>query len=166
MSQISFDDLPDGARLWIFPADRPLAPAELESLTRSVEQSLAGWNAHGSPVRWGHTLLYDQVLLVGVDESHAELTGCSIDSCVASIRTLEAELQVGMLDHARVFYRDGDRLTWAARPEFRELAAAGSVTQETIVLNNIITTVGEFRRGGWETPAKSSWHAQAFPLGA
>jgi hypothetical protein len=166
MSQISFEQLPDKARLWIFPADRPLSPEERAGLTAAVTESLAAWNAHGSPVRWGQTLVKDQVLLIGVDETHTELSGCSIDSCIDRIRQLERDLDTGFLDHGRVFYREGERLTFVSRPAFRALAEAGAVGPDTVVYDNVLQTVGEYRHGRWEVPARDSWHARAFPLRA
>jgi hypothetical protein len=162
MSQVAFDTLPDEARLWIFAADRALTPAERETLVRSVESGLAAWDAHGSPVRWGHKLAHDRFLMIGVDESATALIGCSIDNAVRRIREVEASLGVAMLDNGRVFYREGDTILRAARAEFGDLARAGRVTGDTIVFNNVLATVGELRQGHWEVPMKRSWHAEAF----
>ena len=164
MSRIPFDALPEHARLWIFAADRKLEPSEQRALEEAVEQGLAGWNAHGSPVHWGYSLVRDQFLLVGVDETHTALSGCSIDSAVRQIRDLEARLGVPLLDNGRVFYRDGSGIRVVSRNEFRALAERGAVDMETVVYNNVLATVGEFRRGGWEVPMRDSWHRSAFPI--
>jgi hypothetical protein len=163
MSLVSFDILPDTARLWIFGADRDLDPAEADALSRSVERGLAGWAAHGSPVTWGYTLRHDRFLLIGVDESATALSGCSIDNAVREIRSFEASLDLSLLDHGRVFFRDGGAIRTVSRAVFREDAKAGRVTRDTLVFNNVIPTVGDLRRGEWEVPAHRSWHAQAFP---
>ena len=164
MSRIAFDQLPDSSRLWIFAADRVLAPAEQARLNETVEAGLAAWSAHGSPVRWGYRLMHDQFLAIGVDETHTALSGCSIDNAVRRIRALEDELGLSFLDNARVFYREGEDVRQADRPGFRALAEAGKVTADTVVFNTVIATVGEFRAGRWEVPARDSWHAQAFPV--
>ena len=44
------------------------------------------------------------------------------------------------------------------------MAREGKVTADTVVFNNILPTVGEFRSGLWEVPLSRSWHADAFPL--
>ena len=162
MSMIPFDELPDRARLWVFSADRILTTEEQRLLAESVESGLAEWAAHGSPVRWAHQIRHDQFLMVGVDETHVELTGCSIDSAVRQIRTLEERLKMSFLDNARIFFRDGDTVRFVLRPEFQNLARDGRVDHDTIVYNNVIETVGELRGGLWEVPARKSWHADAF----
>ncbi len=166
MSLVAFDALPDHARLWIFAADRPLTPDEQAAVAASVEEGLAGWNAHGSPVSWGHRMVHDQFLMVGVDETHTALSGCSIDSAFRKIKELERALGLSFLDHGRVFYRDGDAVRRVTRAEFKDLAQAGAVHAETVVFNNVLATVGELRRGLWEVPVRLSWHAEAFPVAA
>ncbi len=166
MSRIAFDQLPDPARLWVFAADRPLTTGERDALAGAVEAGLAAWNAHGSPVRWGWRIAHEQFLLIGVDETETALSGCSIDSAVHAIRALESRLGVSFLDNARIFYRGEAGVARATRPEFRELARSGAVDAETVVFNNVLETVGEFRRGLWEVPLRESWHAQAFPVEA
>lgn len=164
MSRVPFESLPDPARLWIFAANRILQEEERKALTRSVEEGLAGWNAHGSPVTWGHRLERDQFLLIGVDETHTALSGCSIDGAVREIRSLEARLGVSLLDNARVFYREGDAIRVVTRTEFQRLAETGRVDADTVVYNNVLATVGEYRQGLWEVPVRRSWHLNAFPV--
>ena len=52
------------------------------------------------------------------------------------------------------------------RPDFRRLAQAGEVGEETVVFDNTIGSVGDVRAGRWERPFRESWHARSFPLGA
>lgn len=164
MSRIPFDDLPDGARLWIFAADRPLEPAERTLAGESVERGLAAWNAHGSPVLWGYTIRHDRFLLVAADESHTALSGCSIDQAVHQIQALEARIGVSFLDRSLIVFREGDAIRTEPRPAFRERVQAGTVTGDTVVFDNTVATVGDLRRGRWELPLSRSWHARAFPV--
>ena len=164
MPRIAFDELPDHARLWVFPADRTLSAEERARVEGVVAGSLAEWAAHGSPVRWGFTLVHDRFLLVGVDESHTALTGCSIDRCVDAVRDLEREWGVSFLDNGRVFFRRDGTIDRASRPGFRELVVAGAVTLDTPVFDPVIATVGDYRGGAFERPAREAWHARAFPF--
>jgi hypothetical protein len=48
------------------------------------------------------------------------------------------------------------------RGRFRELAAAGAVSPDTVVFDNTVQSLGALRGGRWETPARASWHGRAF----
>jgi hypothetical protein len=164
MPVVPFDQLPGDSRLWIFAAERPLSPAEAESLLTLVDQFLAHWKAHGVPLTTARDWRYDRFLLVGVDEASAGASGCSIDAMVRQLEQLESALGVSLLDHGPVLFRRGNAIERLPRPEFAELARQGAVSPETIVFNNTLTRLGDVREGKWETPARASWHARAFNL--
>ena len=45
--------------------------------------------------------------------------------------------------------------------EFKKLAKDKSVSENTIVFNNLINTIEELN-DGWEIPASESWHSRFF----
>lgn len=164
MPLVTFDQLPDNARLWIYAADRRLDPAEGAELLGALDGFLAEWKAHGEPLTVGRDWRYDQFLFVAVDESAAGASGCSIDALVHTLGQLEQRLGITLLDHGPVLFRYGNRIERLPRPEFAELARRGGISADTVVFNNTLTRVGDVGAGRWETPARDSWHARAFGL--
>jgi len=162
MPRISFDDLPDDGRLWIFPSSRPLEPTEQEVLLAEVDDFLEGWAAHGTPLRCGRSLWEDRFLLVAVDEKAAGASGCSIDTLQRRMGLLGPRMGVTLIERGPVWYRDGEEIAAVSRARFKELAAAGEVDPETPVVDTTLTRVGEARAGALERPARESWHARAF----
>jgi hypothetical protein len=154
--------LPDSARLWVFAAERPLLPAERETLLADVDAFLDQWAAHGVPLTSARDWRYDRFLLVAVDEAPAGASGCSIDALTRLLREHEGRLGIGLLDNGPVTYREGDRISRLPRPRFAELAASGTVGPDTTVFDNTVATVGAVRAGRWETAARHTWHGRAF----
>jgi hypothetical protein len=164
MSAVSFDQLPDDARVWVFAAAQPLNEAESASLLRGVDEFVEGWAAHGAPVRGARDWRHGRFLLVGADERATGVSGCSIDSLFHALAAAEADTGVSLRDSSLVFFRDASgEIRSVPRPEFRRLAAAGEITDDTPVFDNTVTTAGEVRAGRWETRLRDSWHARAFP---
>lgn len=162
MPRTTFDTLPTDARLWIFAAERELAPGEREALLGTVDQFLDHWQAHGHPLTSARDLRHDRFLLIAVDEAAAGASGCSIDALVRDIKRIEASLGLALVDHGPVLFRNGDAIARVPRDEFSDLVRNGVVTPQTIVFNNTLTRVGDVRAGRWEVPAAQSWHAAAF----
>ena len=162
MPLVPLGSLPDDARVWVFAAERTLAPAEADAVLGMVDAFLGVWAAHGHPLRSARELRDGRFLIVAVDESAAGASGCSIDSLVREIRGLERQLGVTLVDHGPVVFRDGGAIRRVARDEFAELARAGRVTPDTIVFDNTISRLASLRGGGWELPASASWHGRAF----
>ena len=155
--------MPDDARVWIFGADRPLDPPQREALLRGADAFLEGWHAHRQPVIGARDLPHDQFLVIAADERASGVSGCSIDSLFRTLKELEGELGVTLLDGSRVWFvgREGEIRT-ATRAEFRALAEAGEVDGSTRVFDNTVATVGALRGGHWERPMAESWHGRAF----
>ncbi len=162
MPRVPFDELPDHGRLWIFPATRTLTEAESDELLRAVDDFLASWSAHGVPLHCGRDLRDQRFLLVGVDVDAEAPSGCSIDALVNRLRGLAGELDVGLIDHAPIWYRDREHVHTVSRAEFRRLAAEGQVDPDVHVFDTTLTTLHQLRSGGLERPATVSWHGKAF----
>ena len=154
--------LPDGARLWVFAAERPLTPAEREALLADVDAFLDQWTAHGVPLTCARDWRYDRFLLVAVDEAAAGVSGCSIDALTRKLREHEARLRLALLDNSPVTFREGDRIARLPRARFAELAESGAVGPDTTVFDNTVATVGAVRAGRWETAARDTWHGRVF----
>jgi len=168
MPATTFDRMPDDARLWVFAAPRPLEPAEAETLLARVDGFLARWAAHGAPVLGARDLRHARFLLVAADERATGVSGCSIDSLFHALAEVEEALGTELRRTASlVLYRDAEGDVRATdRADFRRLAAAGEVGEDTVVFDNTVATVGDLRAGKWERPFREAWHARAFPLGA
>ena len=162
MTDSVFDGLPEDARIWVFGTERPLTDSERAVLLASVEGFLGQWKAHGTPLAAGRAWLHDRFLLVGVDEKVAPPSGCSIDALVHTLKTLESEIGVKLVDNAPVYYRSAAGVERVSRARFRELADEDEVTADTPVFDTSITRMAQFRGGHWEVPARQSWHGRAF----
>jgi hypothetical protein len=162
MPRQPFTALPDSARLWVFAAARPLAIPERAALLEAVDAFLDEWNAHRIPLDCARDLRYDQFLLVGVDQAAAGVSGCSVDSLVRTMKSLGQQLGVELVDHASVFYRDGEGVRRVSRDEFAQAVERGAVSPDTTVFDNTVLTAGAVRSGTWEAPAARTWHARAF----
>jgi hypothetical protein len=162
MPRIDFRQLPDHGRVWVFPATRRLSEKEADSLMAEVDAFLDGWAAHGAPLRSARTLVEDQFLLVGVDEDASQPSGCSIDALVNRLEELGETLSVRLVDHAPVWFRDGDMVRAVSRAEFRALAGDGAVDVDTPVFDTTITRLAVLREQGLEGPARHRWHGRAF----
>ncbi|MBW3631005.1 MAG: hypothetical protein KY464_17160 [Gemmatimonadetes bacterium] len=162
--KLSFSEMPDEARLWVFAAPAPLDETEEAWLRSHVEAFVDEWTAHGAPVAGAYDLRSDRFLLVAADEAATGVSGCSIDALTRTLKQAERELGISLLDAAsRVWYREpSGEVRAAPRGEFRERVRTGEISGDTPVFDNTAPTVGAVRRGQWERPMRDSWHGRAF----
>ena len=166
MPRVPFESLPPSARIWIFAAEQPIRGSAAQRLLAAVDEHLERWNAHGSPLTCARAWTEDRFLTIGVDQSTAGASGCSIDGLFRVLKHLEADVGTPMVGGGTVFYRDpAGPIVAVSRDEFSELAADGAVRRNTHVFDLTVPTVGEWRER-FETPAERSWHANLLPEAA
>lgn len=158
MPTVSFDTLPDSARLWVFGAASPVTGDAASRVLRTVDAHLAVWRAHGVPLVCARDWRDDRFLAIAVDEQASHASGCSIDALFRQLQTVEAELSVSLVPSGLVYWREPNGAVVAAdRAVFRAAIAAGEAGPDTPVFDTLITTVGEWRYQ-FERPARDSWH--------
>lgn len=160
MPRVPFADLPADARVWVFASATELDASASARLLDAVNEFLDQWNAHGAPLVCARDWRDDRFLAVGVDQTTAGASGCSIDGLFRTLARLEPELGTRLLGSGRVFYRDAEgQVQVATRREFSALANEGRVSAETSVFDPSITSAATWR-DGFERPARQSWHAE------
>jgi hypothetical protein len=128
-------------------------------LLGTVDGYLAEWRAHGQPLTCARAWRDSRFLAIGVDQSDAYASGCSIDGMFRVLQQLQQRLGASLLGGGRVFYRAADgAIESVTRDEF----PGRDVSAETRVFDTTVATVGEWQTR-FETYAGTSWHAALLP---
>lgn len=152
--RVNIDQLSDNAHIWIFGISPALDEAQSATVLRHVDAFLDNWGAHGTPITGARELREGSFLIIAADENR-EKSGCSIDRMFGTLKGLERELNVQILDSNRIFLREHGSVRAVARGEFRNAA-----TDETPVFDVTAEKLGDVRTGAWERRAGDSWHAR------
>lgn len=154
---VDYNTLPGTARVWIYQSDRKFTVNELPIIKNEATDFINTWTRHGDHLKGSFTILYNQFLVLAIDESFANASGCSIDSSVRFIKELESQLSVDLMNKLNVSFKDGENINIVSLTEFQNYIKEGRITAETIVFNNMVQTKGEVDTK-WEVAAKDSWH--------
>jgi len=153
---IEFDKMPDHARLWIYQVSRSLNDEEITFVKKYTEQFLSQWQAHGQDLKAAFRVAYDQFLIISVDETFSQASGCSIDSSVHLIQALEKELSVSFMTTSQVAFLLDDKITLFPFNDLKEQVAIQQIRQDTKVFDNTVKNLGEFKQK-WLVPSSQTW---------
>lgn len=128
-------------------------------MTKETKAFLKEWTAHGSDLEAGFEIKYQRFIVIGLNQTNVSASGCSIDTSVRFIQSLERALGVDLLDKMNVTFYSGEFIAHKSLKEFKEMAKNRSVSPNTIVFNNLVNTKEEYL-DYWEVPAKESWHSR------
>ncbi|MEJ6674582.1 MAG: ABC transporter ATPase [Polaribacter sp.] len=152
-----YKNLPDNSRVWIYQADREFTDREMDFIALKAEDFINQWTRHGDDLKGSFTFKYNQFLVLAVDESFNNVSGCSIDSSVRFVQALEKEFQLDLMNKMNITFKDNDTINLAKLPDFQKFVKEQIVTAETIVFNNMVNTKEDFENN-WEVPVSKSWH--------
>ncbi len=158
---VPFEEMPGNARVWIYQADRTFNENEVEIIHSVCTEFFQSWAAHGNPLKNSFKVFHDKFLVISVDESYNQASGCSIDSSVAVVRQLETQLSVSFFDRTRVSFIADGRIFDTPMTEIKDLIGKGTVQKETLTFNNLVTNIDELNEK-WTVPAGESWLSRYF----
>lgn len=154
---VDFNTLPEESRIWIYQANRSFTNDEIEAIQEKLNVFIDHWTAHGSDLQSGYLIKYKRFIIIGINQNLNKATGCSIDASVRFIQQLETEYEVDLMDKMNVSYKQGDFIAYKTLSDFKQMAKDKAISKNTIVFNNLVTTIAEFNEN-WEVPASESWH--------
>lgn len=160
----TFQAFPPHARTWVYQASKNLSNAEAAELKTLADGFAVQWHSHGAPLKAAADVLYNRFLIMMVDEDAAAASGCSIDSSVQQIRSIEQKLNISLLDRMDLAYLNEDGALESVHSN--KIGAAyehGAITANTIVFNNMVISKAELENN-WRIPLMKSWAAQRIPV--
>ncbi|WP_223548289.1 ABC transporter ATPase [Aestuariivivens sp. NBU2969] len=156
---VDFNTLPEESRVWIYQANRSFTEQEIEEIKLKLNTFINNWTAHGSDLQSGYLIKYKRFIVIGLNQNLNKATGCSIDASVHFIQQLEKEYNVDLMDKMNVSYKQGEFIAYKPLADFKKMAKDKAVSKNTIVFNNLVTNIAEFR-DNWEVTASESWHSR------
>ena len=156
---LSYDELPESARLWVYPASRELTSHEVEQVTPELEAFAREWTAHRRDLRAYAGLWSRRFLVLGVDEAAAAASGCSIDASVHFVRSVGERLGVDFFDRMTFFVRQGKSIRAYTADEFAGAYRQGELHDESVVIDPLVASKAA-AEAGFEKSLADSWHVR------
>ena len=153
----TYSSLPDSTRVWIYQSTQPFKEEQLPQLKAQITQFTKSWVSHNHQLRAFGDVFHNQFIVLMVDESMAGASGCSIDSSVHFMQSLEANFGLSLFDRMTFTYQDGEEVKSAPRDEFAKLYAEGKINDQTLVSDNLVQNKGQFA-SIWLKPLGESSH--------
>lgn len=150
------------AKVWIYQSPHLFTDIEKPLLEAKLENFVGKWHAHGTDLRSYYQVFFNRFICLFVDETASGASGCSIDSSVHFIQELEKTFDRPLMNRTDVaFINSEGKIEVKKQSDLKIEIAAGKVSKETLVFNNLVATKGEME-SKWLVPMGQSWHKRMF----
>jgi hypothetical protein len=159
------DGFPDSARVWVYQSSRAFIEKEAKEVNEQLHQFYANWQTHGSPVKGWAGLLFRQFVVVIADEAAEQVSGCSTDSSVRVIKSLERQYDVNFFDRMMITFLVKGNAEMLPFAQVQYAIDKGYINGDTLLFNNVVNDRKELCEK-WLVPLSKSWLAGRVVLSA
>lgn len=121
------------------------------------------WNSHGTPVKGFATLLFGRFIVLIADESATGVSGCSTDSSVRLIKSIEEKFKNNLFDRQLLAFVMKDKIEMLPLSQLGYAIENKFIDGNTLYFNNTVATKQQLETE-WIIPAGESWLKNKFRL--
>ncbi len=149
-------DFGDNAKVWIYQSSRAFIEKEEKEINEQLYQFYSQWLSHGDKVKGWARLLFKQFIVVMADETDTMVSGCSTDSSVRIVKSIERQYSVNFFDRMMITFLVKDKAEMLPFNQVQYAIDKGYINKDTLLFNNIATTRKELEET-WLVPLSESW---------
>ena len=145
-----------GSRVWLYQSRRLFSISEVLQLEEILNDFVKEWLSHGSGVKGFASVFFGQFIILMADETETAVGGCSTDSSVRMIKSIEVKFGVHLFDRQSLALVVKDKVQLLPYTQLAYAVENGFIGPETLYFNNTVQTKAELEKN-WIIPVKSSW---------
>ena len=153
---VEFTKLDKKSRIWVFQSKDQLDESTYNLIKKKISVFLENWKSHQKSFDSSFIIKYKTFVVIAADETNL-VSGCSIDSLINFVKSIEDEFEINLLDKLDVKYKIGDDINTANLNEFKKICGNIDINDELIVFNNLVKNIDDFEKN-WEVDIRKSWH--------
>ena len=150
------EEMDASSRVWIYQSSRLFSISEALQIEEMLNEFVSSWHSHGVAVKGYAQMFYGQFIILMADETASGVSGCSTDTSVRLMKSIEQKFNVQLFDRLLLaFLIEGkvqllpiSQLDFAEQNQF--------ISRDTIYFNNTVQTKKELEEK-WLQPLEESW---------
>ncbi len=158
---VNFESLVSSSKVWIYQSNREFTANEVNEISEVLKDFVGSWKRHSKDLKASYQIRYNQFIILAIDESYNNFSGCSIDASTNLFKNIEEKYHVDMFNKLNIAFKNGDHINIVTLSDFQKYVKEKKINKKTIVFNNMITTKKELKNE-WELAAEDSWHSRYF----
>lgn len=103
-------DFNEASQIWIYFAPSIFSEAQIQLVNQNMDTFLSQWNAHKVSLEAVGMILYNQCIVLCVNQETATASGCSVDASVRFIKDLGLKTQIDFFRRDLFYILENDKI--------------------------------------------------------
>ena len=132
------DNFSDESKVWVYQSNRLFFISEALEMEDMLKDFVTGWNSHGAPVKGFANLFFGRFIVLMADETATGVSGCSTDSSVHLIKSIEKKYNVELFNRQLLNFIVKDKIEQIPLSQLPYAIEHKFIDAETLFFNNTI----------------------------
>jgi hypothetical protein len=150
------EEMDASSRVWIYQSSRLFSISEALQIEEMLNEFVSSWHSHGVAVKGYAQLFYGQFIILMADETASGVSGCSTDSSVRLMKSIEQKFNVHLFDRLLLAFLIEEKVQLLPISQLDFAEQNQFISRDTIYFNNTVQTKKELEEK-WLQPLKESW---------
>src|ERR1700759_73977 len=150
------EEMDASSRVWIYQSSRLFQISEALQIEEMLNEFVVSWHSHGVAVKGYANLFYGQFIILMADETASGVSGCSTDSSVRLMKSIEQRFRVQLFDRLLLAFLIEGKVQLLPLSQLDFAEENKFISRDTIYFNNTVQTKKELEEK-WLLPLKESW---------
>ncbi len=149
-------DFSPSSKVWIYQSSRSFGDQEELEINEQLHNFYVQWTSHGAAVKGWAKVVFKQFIVVMADEKQSGVSGCSTDSMVRIMKSVERQYQVDLFDRLTITFLVDNKAQPLPMQQVKYALEKGYIETDTPLFNNVVDTK-EKLENEWLVPLNKSW---------
>ncbi len=155
------EDFDAGSKVWVYQSSRLFFISEALEMEDMLQDFVVNWKSHGARVKGFANLFFGRFILLMADESATGVSGCSTDSSVHLIKTIEKKYSVDLFNRQLLAFIINDKIEQLPLAQVPYAITNKFISEKSLYFDNTITTKEQLEKD-WIVPAGETWLKKMF----
>ncbi len=156
-------DFHASSRVWVYQSSRLFMMSEALTIEEMMEDFINNWKTHGEVVKGYANMFFGQFIIIMADESQSGVSGCSTDSSVRLIKSIEEKFKVEMFNRQNLAFVINEKVQLLPLTQLNYAFENDFINKDTIYFNNLVQNKEELELK-WMIAVKDSWLIKKIPF--
>tara|TARA_B100001250_G_C19777266_1_gene780171 strand:- start:745 stop:1206 length:462 start_codon:yes stop_codon:yes gene_type:complete len=138
------------SKVWVYQSDREIKLRESHSIQRQLIDFCDNWKTHGQQLHSSFKI-DNWFVCILVDESHTQISGCSIDESIHLIKDIGKKYNINFFNRTHIAFIDNGITQVLPLSKFKAI-----MHDKIIIYDNTISTKQELETS-WKIAVSESW---------
>lgn len=159
---VPFEKIPNTAKIWVYFITQNIDYQKIDKLNNLLTDFLNAWTAHQQNLFASFQIIENKILIIAVDEQAAQASGCSIDTSVKTLKLIEQQLGINLLESNLVLFQNNENEVFNVYlNEIKQNIENKTITKDSFLFDRTLTKLEDWQKKG-KIKVGESWAKRYF----